>query len=173
MKPLNKTLTSVYEIIDSVVVSAVVVLLLFTFVFRIFVVSGPSMNDTLKNGERIVVSDLFYTPKNGDIVCFYSESEGEVLVKRVIATEGQTVNIDNMGGVYVDGVKIDEQYIGGQFTVPKDVVMPHTVAKDHVFAMGDNRGVSLDSRYARIGDVHVHDIFGKMLFRLYPLGKVK
>ncbi len=173
MKPLNKSLSSIYEIIDSVVVSAVVVLLLFTFVFRIFVVSGPSMNDTLKNGERIVVSDIFYTPKNGDIICFYSESEDEVLVKRVIATEGQTVNIDMAGGVYVNGVKLDEQYIGSQFTMPQNVTMPHTVEKDHVFVLGDNRGVSLDSRYSRIGDVHVHDIFGKMLFRLYPFGKVK
>ena len=173
MKPLNKLLSSIYEIIDSVVVSAVVVLLLFTFVFRIFVVSGPSMNDTLKNGERIVVSDIFYTPKNGDIVCFYSKSEDEVLVKRVIATEGQTVNIDEAGGVYVDGVKIDEQYIGRQFTSAQTVSMPHTVAKDHVFVMGDNRGVSLDSRYSRIGDIHEPDIFGKMLFRIYPFGKVK
>ncbi len=171
MKPLNKMLSSIYEILDSVVVSAVVVLLLFTFVFRIFVVSGPSMNNTLKNGERIVVSDVLYTPKRGDIVCFYSESEDEVLVKRVIATEGQTVNID-FSGVYVDGEKLDENYIDGQLTVPQTVDMPHVVEKDHVFVLGDNRGVSLDSRYEKIGDIHEHDIFGKLLFRLSPFGKV-
>jgi len=171
MKPLNKMLSSIYEILDSVVVSAVVVLLLFTFVFRIFVVSGPSMNNTLKNGERIVVSDVLYTPKRGDIVCFYSESEDEVLVKRVIATEGQTVNID-FSGVYVDGEKLKENYIDGQLTVPQTVDMPHVVEKDHVFVLGDNRGVSLDSRYEKIGDIHEHDIFGKLLFRLSPFGKV-
>ena len=171
MKPLNKMLSSIYEILDSVVVSAVVVLLLFTFVFRIFIVSGPSMNNTLKNGERIVVSDMFYTPKRGDIVCFYSESEDEVLVKRVIATEGQTVNVD-FSGVYVDGEKLDESYIDGQLTIPQTVDMPHVVEKDHVFVLGDNRGVSLDSRYTKIGDIHEHDIFGKLLFRLYPFGKV-
>lgn len=173
MKPNSSLWKNIYEVIDSVVLSAVAVLLIFTFVFRIFVVSGPSMNNTLADGERIIVSDLLYTPKRGDIICFYSEGEDEVLVKRVIATEGQTVDIDTAGAVYVDGVKLDEEYIGGQNTLKMSVDMPHKVADNHVFVMGDNRGDSLDSRFSRIGDIHEKDIFGKLVLRLHPnFGKV-
>ncbi len=170
---MKKTFSqSLHEIIDAVIISTVVVLIAFTFIFRIFVVFGTSMDTTLAGGQRIVVSDLFYTPKRGDIVCLYSEAEEQVLVKRVIATEGQTVNIDRSGNVYVDNVKLSEDYIGDQITQPHDVPMPHTVADGCVFVMGDNRGVSLDSRYSLIGDIPYEMLYGKMLFRLNPFGKV-
>lgn len=174
MKPTKKFLTSLYEILDSVIMSAVVVLLLFTLVFRIFVVSGPSMNMTLENGDRLIVSDLFYTPKRGDIICFYSEVEGEVLVKRIIATEGQTVDIKD-GYVYVDGVKLAEPYVQyGMATQARSLSMPHTVKEGCVFALGDNRANSKDSRYTEIGDIDCNDIFGRLIFRLMPnTGKVR
>lgn len=171
---MKKTFSqSLHEIVDAVIISTVVVLIAFTFVFRIFVVFGTSMDKTLAGGQRIVVSDIFYTPERGDIVCLYSKAEEQVLVKRVIATEGQTVNIDHNGNVYVDNVKLSEEYIGDQMTQAHDVPMPHTVAKGCVFVMGDNRGVSLDSRYSLIGDIPCDMLYGKMLFRLNPFGKVE
>ncbi len=163
---------SFYEILDAAIISTVAVLIIFTFVFRIFVVHGTSMDTTLAGGQRIIVSDLFYTPKRGDIVCLYSEAEEQVLVKRVIATAGQTVDIGADGSVYVDNVKLSEEYISGQYTAPHDVKMPHVVADGWVFVMGDNRGVSLDSRYSIIGDIPCNKLFGKMLLRLNPFGKV-
>ena len=184
MQSVNKFLKNVYELLDSVVLSAVAVLLIFTFVFKIFVVSGDSMDapgirGDLVEGERIIVSDLGSAPRRGDIICFYSKSEKEVIVKRVIATEGQTVDIRD-GAVFVDGVKLSEEYIGGVATLgsgvePSEnyVAMPHKVAKNCVFVLGDNRGISLDSRYTRIGDINTNDIFGKLVVRLFPnFGKV-
>lgn len=172
MKSAGNFLKSIYELLDSVIVSAVVVLLVFTFVFKIFVVSGDSMETTLVGGERIVVSDIMFTPERGDIICFYSKTEKEVLVKRVIATEGQVVDIKN-GSVYVDDVRLDEEYLDGQYTDYKTVTMPHTVKDDCVFVLGDNRLVSYDSRYSEIGDIHKNDIFGQLVIRLYPnFGKV-
>ncbi len=171
---MKKTFSqSLHEIFDAVIISTVVVLMIFTFVFRIFVVVGTSMDTTLAGGQRIVVSDIFYTPKRGDIVCLYSEHEQEVLVKRVIATEGQTINIDSNGSVYVDNVKLSEEYVDGQITKIHSVKMPHTVAEGCVFVMGDNRGVSLDSRFESIGDIPCEMLYGKMLFRLNPFGKVE
>lgn len=166
-------LKSLCEIVDAAIISTVVVLIAFTFFFRIFVVYGTSMDTTLAQDQRIVVSDLFYTAKRGDIVCLYSTEEEQVLVKRVIATGGQTVDIKNDGSVYVDDVKLSEEYIGGQVTVPHDVKMPHKVADGCVFVMGDNRGVSLDSRYSMIGDIPYDMLYGKLLLRLNPFGKVE
>ena len=165
-------LKSFCEIIDAAIIATVVVLIAFTFFFRIFVVYGTSMDTTLAQGQRIVVSDLFYTPERGDIVCLYSSEEQEVLVKRVIATGGQTVDIRNDGSVYVDGVKLAEDYIGGKLTNPHDVGMPHKVADGCVFVMGDNRDVSLDSRFSVIGDIPNDMLYGKLLVRLNPFGKV-
>lgn len=168
MKPTKHFLTTLYELLDSVILSAVCVLMLFTLVFRMFVVSGPSMNMTLENNDRIIVSDLFYTPKNGDIICYFSPSEKEVLVKRVIATEGQTVNIVN-GKVYVDGVQISEPYLMPNITTySHSLPMPHTVKKGCVFTLGDNRENSKDSRYVEIGDVSRNDILGKLVIRVFP-----
>ena len=182
MRPISKALKNIYELVDSVILSAVVVLLLFTFVFKIFVVSGSSMNPTLNDMERIIVSDVLYTPKRGDIICFYADQKDEVLVKRVIATEGQVIDIRD-GFVYVDNVKLDEEYIPTipytdvkVDTQPSSVIMPHTVEKGCVFVLGDNRftGKSLDSRYVDIGDVNRNDIFGRLIFRLYHnFGKVE
>ncbi|MBQ8605186.1 MAG: signal peptidase I [Clostridia bacterium] len=162
-----------YEIFDTVVFSAVIVLVAFTLIFRIFVVSGTSMDPTLKDGDRLVVSNLFYTAENGDIICFYDDFEDEVLVKRVIATAGQTVDIKPDGYVYVDDEKLDEPYLARVKTDIKDFPLPYTVEEGYIFALGDNRPVSLDSRYTEIGPVSTKDLLGKVLFRMMPsFGKV-
>lgn len=170
----RKFLIEIYELLDSVVISAVCVLILFTLFFRIFTVSGPSMNPTLKNGERLVVSDMFYTPKQGDIICFYNDYKDEVLVKRIIATAGQTVSISDDYNVLVDGEELKEDYIGVIDTHRYSTVLPYTVEENHVFVMGDNRGDSMDSRDIRIGTVNCDDILGRLIFRLFPrFGPVK
>lgn len=176
----NETKTKVdwfgelFELLDSVVLSAVCVLVIFTLIFRIFVVSGDSMFPTLKNGERLVVSELFYEPKPGDIICFYNDYKDEVLVKRVIATAGQTVDIGDDLRVYVDGKELAEDYIGDIDTRRMSTQLPYTVEDDCVFVMGDNRGDSMDSRDMRVGAVHKNDILGRLIIRLFPrFGTVK
>ena len=167
-------LNEAYELLDSIVLSAVCVLVLFTLIFRIFVVSGDSMFPTLKNGERLVVSGLFYDPKPGDIICFYSDYKDEVLVKRVIATAGQTVDVSDDLRVYVDGKELPEDYIGYIDTRRMSTSLPYTVEENHVFVMGDNRGDSMDSRDVRIGTVSKNDIIGRLIIRLFPrFGRVK
>ena len=162
-----------FEFFDSVVLSAVLVLLVFTLVFRVFIVNGPSMKPTLTHEDRLVVSNLFYTPKNGDIICFYNEFKDEVLIKRVIATEGQTVDIDENYAVYVDGKKLDEPYIFAANTKPQTVSLPLTVKEGCVFVLGDNRVDSMDSRYLEVGQVDTNKILGKLIIRLFPkFGKV-
>ncbi len=157
----------IFELLDSVVISAVCVLVIFTLLFRIFVVDGPSMDPTLSDGERLVVSNLFYEAKQGDIICFYSPNRKSVLVKRVIATEGQTVDISG-GLVYVDGKQLDESYITGVETFARSTQLPYTVEEGRVFVLGDNRGESMDSRYIEIGTVSENDILGRLVLRLFP-----
>ena len=167
-------IAELYDLLDSVVLSAVCVLVIFTLVFRIFIVSGSSMFPTLKDGERLVVSDLFYEPEPGDIICFYNDYKDEVLVKRVIATAGQTVDISDDLRVLVDGKELPEDYIGDIDTRKMSTEMPYTVEENCVFVMGDNRGDSMDSRDVRVGTVNKNEILGRLIVRLFPrFGTVK
>lgn len=165
------------EIIDAVVVAVVAAVLILSLVFRTGYVDGPSMTSTMLDGDRYIVSGLFYTPKVGDIVVFQPEARNNdysLWVKRVIATEGQTVNINGDGEVYVDGQLIAEPYLDGhQVTYPKSyskVSFPLTVQPGEVFVMGDNRLDSKDSR--DIGCVDIRKILGRVMFRFYPLNKI-
>ena len=165
------------EIIDAVVVAVVAAVLILSLVFRTGYVDGPSMTSTMLDGDRYIVSGLFYTPKVGDIVVFQPEARNNdysLWVKRVIATEGQTVNINGDGEVYVDGQLIAEPYLDGhQVTYPKSyskISFPLTVQPGEVFVMGDNRLDSKDSR--DIGCVDIRKILGRVMFRFYPLNKI-
>ena len=165
------------EIIDAVVVAVVAAVLILSLVFRTGYVAGPSMTSTMLDGDRYIVSGLFYTPKVGDIVVFQPEARNNdysLWVKRVIATEGQTVNINGDGEVYVDGQLIAEPYLDGhQVTYPKSyskISFPLTVQPGEVFVMGDNRLDSKDSR--DIGCVDIRKILGRVMFRFYPLDKI-
>lgn len=151
--------------------------LMFTFVARVIVVSGPSMENTLIEGDLILVWSLGYTPKQGDIVVLTQESyQEDSIVKRVIATEGQQVDIDyNTNTVYVDGEAIQEDYIKEQMLVPNyGEGLNHVVVPEGcIFVMGDNRNQSADSRFPAIGIVDTRCIIGHGLAVLFPFNHWK
>lgn len=155
--------------------SVIFVIVMFTFVFRIAVVHGPSMEKTLHEGQVLIVSDLFYEPKQGDIIVFQSNTifDNEAIIKRVIATEGQTVELDlDNWTVYVDGVALDESYVNympGYSMIRENYTGPITVEKGKIYVMGDNRNQSTDSRDNRIGQVDKRFVLGRLLVRLFPL----
>ena len=150
-----------------------VVLLLCLLCFRVVVVSGSSMYDTLLDGDYLLlISNAFYqNPRQGDIVVASKDSfdNGAPIVKRVIATEGQTVDIDfGTGIVYVDGVALEEDYTYTMTNLDEGTSFPQVVEKGHVFLMGDNRNKSKDSRSPEIGQVDEREILGKAIFLFMP-----
>ena len=149
------------------------ILLIFMFVFRIVVVSGPSMQQTLMNGDCVLLlsNTLYQKPEAGDIVVLSKQSykNGEPIIKRVIATEGQVVDIDfSNGTVYVDGIALDEPYISTPTVNSEGIIFPITVKEDCIFVMGDNRSNSSDSRSTEIGQIDCREIIGKALFLALP-----
>jgi signal peptidase I len=162
-----------YEWADALVYSLIFIVLLFTLVLRITSVIGHSMEPTLYENDTLVLSKMFYTPKNGDIVVITKTSfREEPIIKRIIATEGQTVDINfETGEVILDGVVLDEPYINSPTMEQGDIEFPLTVKKGFVFVMGDNRNRSTDSRFSEVGLVDKRMIMGKVLFRLLPLDR--
>lgn len=168
-----------YTCLHDLVYILAAVTLLFVFVLRVVNVSGYSMYPTLVNGDYVALrSNVLYNGddiQNGDVVVALAPRyDTEPLVKRVIATAGQTVDIDfDRGIVYVDGVALDEPYINeptyNQF-YDRGVTFPLTVEEGHVFLMGDNRNDSSDSRLALIGQVDTRYILGKVVFVMLPGG---
>ena len=150
-----------------------VFMLVYMLLFRVVVVVGPSMYHTLVDGDRLVlVSNVFYqNPKQGDVIVASKESfrDGECIIKRVIATEGQTVDIDfQLGVVYVDGVALQEDYTYTMTNLDEGMKFPLTVPEGCVFAMGDNRNASLDSRNPQVGFIDEREILGKAVFLMVP-----
>lgn len=148
-------------------------MLVYVLFFRAVVVVGDSMNDTLVDGDRLLlISNLIYAePKQGDIIVAAKDSfrNGEPIVKRIIATEGQTVDIDfKTGTVYVDGVALTEPYISTPTVENEGASFPLTVPEGCIFVMGDNRMNSLDSRSNQIGLIDEREIIGKVIFLLIP-----
>lgn len=164
----------IYDWIQCIITALIFCVVLFVFFIRLVDVSGSSMNPTLSNGDKMVVSDLFYTPKQGDIVIFRKDSyKEEALVKRVIAVEGQTVEIDfDKGIVYVDGEAMDEPYIAELTHNALDFKGAQTVPEGCVFVMGDNRNDSRDSRDSRIGMIDTRQITGKVYFTIFPIDHI-
>lgn len=148
-----------------------VFLLIFSFLFRLITVSGGSMKPTFQDNDKLIVTHLFYEPKQGDVVIANSYGLQEAIIKRVIATEGQTIDINfDTGLVIVDGEILDEPYINTLTTRDYGAyTYPLVVEKGHVFLMGDNRNASTDSRSPTVGMVDVDDIIGKVVFRFFPL----
>ena len=149
------------------------VLLVFLLLFRIVTVDGISMKDTFVHGDYLLLlSSVFYTePQQGDIIVASKDNfeDGAPIIKRVIATEGQTVDIDfTTGLVYVDGVALDEPYTKTPTNLKEGIEFPLTVESGCVFAMGDYRNRSKDSRSIEIGLIDTREIIGKAIFLCYP-----
>ena len=155
---------------ESLVIAVVVVGLIFTFIFRIVTVSGTSMDPNLHNADRVVISSWSYKPQQFDVVVLKrTVGLDEPIVKRVIATEGQRVYIDyDEGAVYVDGEKLDESaYLSESVKTTKPLS-----SEKLIFVLGDNRSVSLDSRFEAVGMVDERYILGKALFKIYPFNHI-
>ena len=149
------------------------IVILFLLIFRVVIVSGDSMYNTLWDGDYVLLlSNVLYgEPEYGDVVVVSKASydQGTPIVKRVIATEGQTVDIDfQLGLVFVDGIALDEPYTYTPTNVSEGVSFPLTVEEGCVFVMGDNRNISKDSRSPEIGLVDTREILGKALFLFFP-----
>jgi signal peptidase I len=161
------------EWIESLGIAVVVALLITNFVFTMVLVDGASMEPTLHDRNRIFAFRLGYQPKNGDIVFFKPVGDPKkYYIKRVIAVEGQTIDIKE-GYVYLDGVKLKENYVADVIKGSYPGKYPKVVPKDCVFVMGDNRNNSRDSRdELGVGMVNKKTIAGKAMFRILPLSQI-
>ena len=162
-----------YEWVQSLVGSVLVVVAIFTFVIRMMGVDGHSMLNTLQHGDRLLVvnSMLYHDYKYGDIVILRKNGvfDDDPIVKRVIAVEGQTVDIDFAEGiVYVDGEALEEDYIREPTYTAEGTEIPLTVPEGSIFVMGDNRNGSSDSRDYRLGTVDTRYVIGKAAFLIFP-----
>ena len=161
-----------YEWAQALVCSVLAVVLLFTFVIRLIGVDGHSMVPTLQDGVRLLVLNAMLDNdyEYGDIVVLRKDTFlEEPIVKRVIATEGQTVDIDFVSGaVYVDGELLEEDYINEPTYVEEGTEFPLTVPEGSIFVMGDNRNHSSDSRSSDLGTVDTRYVIGKAVFLLFP-----
>ena len=172
----EKNRREVYDWIYCLSIALIICVVIFAFFIMFIDVRGTSMHQTLLNGDKMLVSGLFYEPQAGDVVVFKKDeySPDRALVKRVIATEGQVINIDfDRGIVYVDGQPIEEDYILEPTTNKIDFIGPQTVPDGCVFVMGDNRNASTDSRKKEIGMVDSRLILGKAYMVVYPLSQIR
>ena len=168
----DRNFKNTYEWIQSIISALIACVFIFLFIVRVIDVKGTSMNPTLQNGDKMLVSGLFYKPKAGDVVVFKKDEydPNKALVKRVIATEGQEINIDfDQGIVYIDNVAVEEDYIADITKTKLDFIGPKTVPEGCVFVMGDNRNMSTDSRKTEIGMVDSRLILGKVYAVLFPV----
>ena len=167
--------TSVFHWVYAIVGILCVIFVVFMLFFKIVDVDGVSMEPTLNDSDKLLVYSLNYTPEAGDIVIVGStEKEEQILVKRVIATENQKVEVNyKTGKVIVDGKELQEDYIT-EMTEPdsNEIEYPYTVPEGCVFVMGDNRNESGDSRSRLTKAIDENHIAGKVILRIYPFSEM-
>ena len=187
----NSFLTEIYDLIETILTAFFVVSLILSYCVRMSDVDGPSMENTFHSEEKVIVLPWERDLSTGDVIVanteyaylldddngiIKKEGLGKTVIKRVIATEGQTLDIDfNTGNVTVDGVLLNEPYITGLTHNDEGGFTgqyPLTVPEGYVFVMGDNRSVSMDSRSPAIGLVSENRIIGKVVFRFFPFDKI-
>ena len=182
-KQPRSLVADLFEWIEMIILSACVVMLVFTFVARPARVDGASMEETLHHGEMLLISALGSQPEHGDVIVFQkiNSSHPAPIVKRVIAKEGETIDIDfDTWRVTITGADgtsriLDEseyRKLATDARVTSDLDFPIHVGEGQFFVMGDNRNHSLDSRSSAIGLVSEHEIIGKVLFRFFPFNKI-
>ena len=162
------------EWVESFVFAIFMVILVLTFIVRVVEVEGPSMEDTLHDGDRLLLTHFNYTPERGDIVVLNSSGLDETIIKRVIAVEGDTISIDfTSGTVTLNGEVLKEDYIK-EITLRREGrdIDNLKIGEGQVFVMGDNRNHSTDSRSEAVGVVNTDDILGKAVFRIYPVDNI-
>lgn len=194
-----------YDWSEALVTSLVFVILVFALIVRIIGVEGSSMEPTLHDGDKVLLTNMFYEPQRGDVVVFtkkglgleelhrspssetgshnngdlrefipyYQKVEDQPLVKRIIATEGETVDINmETGKVSVNGEVLEEDYIKDVIRIDPDMIFPAVVPEGCVFVMGDNRNNSLDSRSDKVGFIDKRYILGHVIARIYPFTNI-
>lgn len=165
-------MAGVYDWIRCIIFAIAIVVVCLTFVFRLVDVEGTSMNDTLQTKDKVIVTNMFYQPQDNDIVVISHGAEyKKPIIKRVIATAGQTLELDYENEkIIVDGIEISEPYIKGTTFSGNygNNVLPNVIPEGKIFVMGDNRQVSLDSRSTEIGLIDVKDVIGKAQFVAFP-----
>lgn len=187
MNKKNSILGDIYDLAETVLIVFFVVSLILSYIFRLSDVDGPSMENTFLTGDKVVSLPLMRDFHTGDVVVantdhsFLLDDSGNVVeyeglkktvIKRVIAVEGQTLDIDfESGSVTVDGVLLNEPYITGLTHNDEGGFTgqyPLTIPEGYVFVMGDNRSVSMDSRSAKIGLISEDKIIGTVVLRVFP-----
>ena len=163
----GRTVRSTIYILITVAAASI---LIATLVFPIFRIFGSSMTPTLEEGD-IVASIRTTKFEHGDLVAFYYNNR--LLVKRVIATEGEWVDIDDDGNVYVNNQLLDEPYVQDKSFDDCDITLPYQVPNGRTFVMGDHRSTSIDSRMKAIGCISDDLIAGKLILRIWPLNRIK
>ncbi len=166
--------TSSFEWLESIAQALVVMVAILSFIFRIATVDGTSMLDTLHDRDKVFILKWNYTPKNGDVVVISRGTQfNKPIIKRVIATESQTLSIDfENNTVTVDGNILDEPYILEPMWRKGDGIIPEVIPKGHTFVMGDNRNNSADSRYREIGVIPNENIVGKATHIIFPFSRI-
>ncbi len=169
MQPNQTGGMELYDWIQCFIAAIVIGIVLFVFVGRIIGIDGSSMLNTLRNDDKVVLSNLFFTPHYGDIVVVKIPNEVKPLVKRVIAVGGDTIDIDFItGDVTINGQLIDESYIREPTLTREDFDGPITIPEGYIFVMGDNRNHSTDSRSSYVGIIDTRQVLGKVLLVVIP-----